>query len=144
MALVSGLQAVLLVLPSIGLVYTFYLSTKRIGGAVVQKTEGRPLLRAGAALVAGLLAGLLVWAWLPHGRNYTPIQPTEIGTVVAAYNQIVTAPQYFQGTQNVPSPDTTTNQGAQTTQPSAAPSASPAGNTAPSAAPSAYPSPSPS
>ena len=147
MAVVYGLQAILLVLPSIGLVYTFILSGKRIGGAVIQRTEGRPLLRTGAALLATVLAGLLVWAWLPHGRNYTPIRPTETGTISVAFNQIANAPLYFQGVTPSPAPEAspgTTTQGG-STQPTPASSSSPVNtNTVPSAAPSSRPSPSPS
>lgn len=140
MAVVYALQALLLVLPSIGLVYTFYITGKRVGGLVLEKTEGRPAMRAGAAALGVLLAVALAWAWLPHGRNYTPIRPTETGTVQAGYQQVVSAPQYFQGTQPVPAPaaspaDTTTNS---QPQPTASPSA------VPSAAPSTRPSPSPS
>ena len=142
-----ALQAVLLLLPVIGLVYTFLMSGRKVAGVVGEKTEGRPALRAGAATLAGLLAVIVVWAWLPHGRNYTPITPTERGTVLTAYTQLLSAPAALTGVGAMPqaaaSPDTTNTTTTTTTtttnqtntgtnvQPSASPSAGTVTNSSP-------------
>src|SRR5581483_9040771 len=81
MAFLDGLQAVLLVLPALGLAYSAVSGIRRLGAAVIERTEGRPALRAAAMAAGAMLAVLLVWTWLPHGRNYTPIQRYETGTV---------------------------------------------------------------
>ncbi len=77
--LLAGLQAVLLALPTVGLVYTLARTVRRLGGGLWRSTDGRPVLRGTAvAVVAGALL-LLAAAWLPRG-NYRPIQPGDRGT----------------------------------------------------------------
>jgi putative peptide zinc metalloprotease protein len=53
----------------------------RVVAAAWRRTEGRPLARGLAALVAaGVLVGV-AWAWWPHPGAYRPVQPDEGGTL---------------------------------------------------------------
>lgn len=142
LAVVDGLQALLLLLPVVGLVYTLFMTGRKVAVAVAEKTEGRPAMRAGAVTVASLLAVLVVWTWLPHQNppNYVPISKTERGTFNAAFQQLAAAPAAL-GAPGIPglapAPGASPDSGQ--AQPSAAPSAA----ASPSAQPSVLPSRSP-
>jgi putative peptide zinc metalloprotease protein len=124
----DGLQALLLVLPALGLAYSGVTTVKRVGALVIDKTEGRPALRAGAFAAGAAVAVLLVWSWLPHGRNYTPIQRTDTGTVAQGATTVLAAPAHL-GAVPAPVPSAApagSGQPATHAQPSAAPSSAPA------------------
>jgi putative peptide zinc metalloprotease protein len=75
----GGLQMLILLLPFVGIVYTFARLGMRIGRrSWAWSADSYP--KRGLVLVLGTgLLGLLVWAWLP-GKQYAPIEPGERGT----------------------------------------------------------------
>jgi putative peptide zinc metalloprotease protein len=84
-ALLAALQVVLLAVPTVGLVASFAMSGKQLGGYVWKNTEGRPLRRATSLCIAAMLATLLLWSWIPPAQKFRPIQPGERGTVQAGF-----------------------------------------------------------
>ena len=78
---VGGLaQAAILVLPLVGIVYTFARLFVRILRGGWRNTDGRPVLRVGfVGLMAAVVAGL-AFVWLPNG-DYEPIRRGERGTL---------------------------------------------------------------
>jgi putative peptide zinc metalloprotease protein len=50
-------------------------------GAVWTRTQGKPVRRVTAVLVAATLIAGVAWAWWPRADNYRPIQPWEGGTM---------------------------------------------------------------
>jgi putative peptide zinc metalloprotease protein len=49
--------------------------------SVLARTQGKPLHRGVAGLLAATLVAGLAWAWWPHPDTYRPIQPYEGGTL---------------------------------------------------------------
>ena len=88
---IGSLQMLILVLPAVGIVATFWMATRRVGGGIWRATEGRDPARAAyiAAVAAG--AGALAYLWWPNGE-YRPIQPGERGTVLGAVKQLSAIP----------------------------------------------------
>jgi putative peptide zinc metalloprotease protein len=131
------LQALLLLLPSIGLVAMFFQTGKRVWTG----TEGRPVLRGAASVTGVAIAAALVVFWLPRQHNYVPIQPSETGTIpvatasLARVPTLVSAPVQLQQ----PAQDLLTSP-----QPTPSASSSPAAAGQPSPATTPQPSPSPS
>jgi putative peptide zinc metalloprotease protein len=80
------LQMVILVLPAIGIVVTFWLLARRMFTGVWTVTEGRPAARGAFVVVTGVAAALLAYIWWPNG-DYRPIQPGERGTIQGAFQQ---------------------------------------------------------
>ncbi len=76
----GSVQVLFLVLPLVGLVYTFGKLGKNLGVAAWTKTEGKPALRTGFASMALVAIGLMAFIWWPNG-DYKPIQPGERGTI---------------------------------------------------------------
>lgn len=121
LAFVDSLQALLLVLPAIGLLYSGISMARRIAQGTWRRTEGRPALRAGAVVVGAAALVLIGWTWLPRQSNYRPIAPTETGTVPSAVVGVVQAPGVLAGAQPAAAPAGV--------EPSAAPSAAPTSGT---------------
>ena len=86
-AIFGILQMVILVLPAIGIVATFWMAAQRVVRSVWTRTDGRPISRSAAALVAATAAAFLAYIWWPNG-DYRPIQPGEKGTVQGALQQV--------------------------------------------------------
>ena len=78
---VNVLAALAICVPVLGIFYILTRIVRRTSKKVWTATEDRPLRRRGAVILAALLVGALVWAWLPHGQ-YRPIQPDERGTLL--------------------------------------------------------------
>jgi putative peptide zinc metalloprotease protein len=86
-AIFGILQMVILVLPALGIVATFWMAASRVTRSVWTRTEGRPAARASASLIAAAAAAFLAYTWWPNG-DYRPIQPDEKGTVQGALVQV--------------------------------------------------------
>jgi putative peptide zinc metalloprotease protein len=130
------LQAILLTLPSVGLVYSLVGTVRRLAVGVWHKTQGQPLRRAAAVLVGAAIVAVVGWAWMPHSNNYAPIRPTETGTLAAATAElmatleelgVVPAPRQSSapGRSTSTAGGGTTTSGGTTTQPIALPSTVP-------------------
>jgi putative peptide zinc metalloprotease protein len=79
-------QMIILVLPAIGIVATFWLLGKRMFGAVWTRTEGHPVPRGAFVVAVATAAAFLGYIWLPNG-DYRPIQKGERGTIQGAVQQ---------------------------------------------------------
>jgi len=79
-------QMIILVLPAIGIVATFWLLSKRIFGAVWTRTEGHPAPRSAFVIAVATAAAFLAYIWWPNG-DYRPIQKGERGTIQGAVQQ---------------------------------------------------------
>jgi putative peptide zinc metalloprotease protein len=80
------LQMLILVLPAIGIVATFWMIGRRVFGAVWNRTEGQPAARGAFIVASSTAAAFLAYTWWPNGE-YRPIQPGEKGTIQGAVQQ---------------------------------------------------------
>jgi len=78
------LAIVALVVPLLGIGYVLVRLVRRTAVGVWRRTEGRPVRRGLALLVAAALVAGLAWAWWPVDDRYRPVQPWEGGTVLDA------------------------------------------------------------
>lgn len=69
--------------------------------ATWQRTSGRPVLRAVAALLVVVLLAGLTWAWWPRPGAYRPVQPWEGGTLRQAGASFVSSLKPQRGTRLV-------------------------------------------
>jgi putative peptide zinc metalloprotease protein len=79
-----GLAIVVLVVPLLGIGYVLGRLVRRIVTSTLQRTQGRPVRRTLAALVAAALVAGLAWAWWPSTDRYQPVRSWEGGTVLDA------------------------------------------------------------
>src|SRR3954471_304131 len=82
--LARALAVVVLVVPLLGIGYVLVRLARRIVAGTVQRTEGRPVRRGLAALLAAALVAGLAWAWGPAADTYRPVRAWEGGTVLDA------------------------------------------------------------
>ena len=82
--LARGLAIIALVVPLLGIGYVLVRLVRRIATGVWRRTEGRPVRRGLAALVAVALVAGLGWMWWPTADRYRPVRPYEGGTVFDA------------------------------------------------------------
>jgi putative peptide zinc metalloprotease protein len=82
--LARGLAIVALVIPLLGIGYVVVRLVRRIATGVWRKTEGRPVRRGLAALLAVALVAGLGWMWWPTADRYRPVHAYEGGTVLDA------------------------------------------------------------
>jgi hypothetical protein len=82
----GAFQMIVLVLPALGIVVTFWKLAQRIGVGAWTKTEGRPLARAALVTLASAASAFVAYVWWPNG-DYKPIQPGEKGTIQGAVRQ---------------------------------------------------------
>jgi putative peptide zinc metalloprotease protein len=80
------LQMLILVLPAIGIVATFWMIGRRVFGAVWNRTEGQPAARGAFIVASSTAAAFLAYTLWPNGE-YRPIQPGEKGTIQGAVQQ---------------------------------------------------------
>jgi putative peptide zinc metalloprotease protein len=78
------LGVVAVVVPVLGIGYVVVRLLRRTAMSVWRRTDGRPVRRALAGLLAGALVAGLVWAWWPAGDRYRPVRAWEGGTVLDA------------------------------------------------------------
>jgi putative peptide zinc metalloprotease protein len=79
-------QMVILVLPALALVATFWLLLRRITTGVWTRTEGKPAARGAFLVVTAAVLAFVGYLWWPNGE-YRPVQPGEKGTVQGAVKQ---------------------------------------------------------
>lgn len=83
----GSIQVLFLVLPFVGMVYTFGRAGKNLSVAAWTKTEGKPVLRTSFGSLALVAVGLMAFIWWPNG-DYKPIQPGERGTIQASLTAV--------------------------------------------------------
>jgi hypothetical protein len=81
----------ILLLPAVGIVVTFWLVIRRMFGAVWGRTEEHPAARVAFVLAVGAAAAFLSFVWWPNG-DYRPIQPGEKGTIQGAVQEFAAIP----------------------------------------------------
>jgi putative peptide zinc metalloprotease protein len=79
--LARALAVVVLIVPLLGIGYVLVRLVRRIVTSTLQRTEGKPVRRALAAVLAAALVAGLAWAWWPTGDRYRPVHAYEGGTV---------------------------------------------------------------
>jgi putative peptide zinc metalloprotease protein len=79
-------QMLILLLPALGIVATFWMVLRRVSGAAWERTEGHPTARGALVLTSAAAATLVGYIWWPNG-DYRPIQPGEKGTIQGAVRQ---------------------------------------------------------
>jgi len=84
-------QMVILVLPAVGIVVTFWMVFRRVFGAVWTRTEEQPAARGAFVLASATAAAFLAYIWWPNG-DYRPIQRGEKGTIQGAVRQFAAIP----------------------------------------------------
>ena len=84
-------QMLILVLPAVGIVATFWMVVRRVFGAVWSRTEGHPAARVPIVVTSAAAAAFLGYIWWPNG-DYRPIQPGEKGTIQGAVEQLAKVP----------------------------------------------------
>jgi putative peptide zinc metalloprotease protein len=82
LARLLGIAAV--AVPLLGIGYVLVRTVRRIVRGVWRRTDGRPVRRALAGIVAGALVAGLVWAWWPTGDRYRPVRAWEGVTILDA------------------------------------------------------------
>jgi putative peptide zinc metalloprotease protein len=85
------LQMVILVLPAIAIVATFWMVFRRVAGGVWTRTEGQPAARGAFVVAFSAALALLAYVWWPNG-DYRPIQRGEKGTLQGAVKQLAAVP----------------------------------------------------
>ncbi len=78
------LAIVALVVPLLGIGYVLVRLVRRTAVGVWRRTEGKPVRRGLALLLAAALVAGLAWAWWPVDDRYRPVQSWEGGTVLDA------------------------------------------------------------
>jgi putative peptide zinc metalloprotease protein len=84
-------QMMVLALPALGLVVTFWRTIVRALKGMWTKTEQKPLARMASVVAISVLAAFLAYIWWPNG-DYRPVQPGEKGTIQGAAAQFAQVP----------------------------------------------------
>jgi len=84
-------QMLILVLPALGIVVTFWRTLIRSARGVWTKTEGKPAARGASTIAIAALVAFLGYIWWPNG-DYRPIERGEKGTVQGALAQFTYIP----------------------------------------------------
>ncbi len=79
-----GLSAVVVLLPAVAMSIALFRLARRVTTSAWTRTQGRPVRRSLAALVALALVAGLVWTWWPSPGRYRPVQAYERGTLADA------------------------------------------------------------
>jgi putative peptide zinc metalloprotease protein len=153
---VDLIQLIVLLLIPLGLVATFVQLGRKAAGGAWRVTDGRPGARALLLAGAGAVAAFAAYTWYPRSA-YTPISPTDQGTLGGAVGQVARipsgkpaapapsspkAPAKDRATRNRTSTTQTTTTGStQTTSTSTSPAATTPSSTTPQSTTPAAPSP---
>lgn len=79
-ATVGAIEALMIVLPALGMFFSFFRIGKRIGSGFIEMTSERPILRTSLGFVGVAALGAAAFLLIPNGE-YKPIQPGESWTV---------------------------------------------------------------
>ncbi len=90
---------VIVVLPIVAIAYLLVRLLRGVARVVLRRTDGRPIRRALAGLVALALVAGLVAAWWPDADRYRPVQAYEGGTVGDVMALARPAPDFGIGSQ---------------------------------------------
>ena len=80
-ALARGLGVAAIALPVMASLLLLVRTARQVAVRAWRGTDGRPVRRTGAGLVAALLVAGLAWAWWPQPGTYRPIQAYERGAL---------------------------------------------------------------
>jgi hypothetical protein len=89
--IVTVLQMVVLTLPVIGIVYTFWMLGKKGLAGGWHVTAGRPVARAAFVVATVAVLAGVGYIWMP-AAVYRPIQPGERGTISGGVKQLEAVP----------------------------------------------------
>ncbi len=78
------LALVAVVIPVFGVSFIVSRMVKQVVKGTLRRTEGKPVRRAGAAVLGAAIVAALAWVWWPHG-NYRVIEPNERGVLQQAF-----------------------------------------------------------
>ncbi len=79
-----AVSLLVVLLPVVAIAYLLVRLARRLGGETLRRTQGRPVRRGAAALVAIALVAGLAWSWWPSEERYRPVQAYERGTITEA------------------------------------------------------------
>ena len=79
-ASVGGIESLMIVLPALGMFYSFGRIGKRIGSGLLEMTSERPILRTSLGFVGVAAIGAAAFVLIPNGE-YRPIQESERWTL---------------------------------------------------------------
>jgi putative peptide zinc metalloprotease protein len=82
--LARALGIVAIAVPVLGIGYVLARTVRQVVGGVRRRTEGRPVRRALALVLAAAIVAGLGWAWWPADDRYRPVRAWEGGTVLDA------------------------------------------------------------
>jgi putative peptide zinc metalloprotease protein len=90
-AVLTGLAKLLgviaIVIPVLGIAVMLTTTVRRTAQRTIQRTQGQPVRRGFAGIVAAAVLIALAFAWWPHG-NYRKIEPYERGTLQQAFASV--------------------------------------------------------
>jgi putative peptide zinc metalloprotease protein len=81
---VGGIQSLMIVLPALGMAFSFLRIGKRIGSGFMEMTSERPILRTALGVVGVTAVAAAAFVLIPNGE-YRPIQPDETWTVSESF-----------------------------------------------------------
>jgi putative peptide zinc metalloprotease protein len=84
---VGGLKALMIVLPAMGMFFSFFRIGKRIGSGFIGMTSERPVLRAALGIVGASALVAAAFVLIPNGE-YKPIQPDETWTAAEGFTAV--------------------------------------------------------
>jgi putative peptide zinc metalloprotease protein len=87
--LVRVLSIVAIGLPVVSIAYIVGRIVRRVVATTWQRTDGRPVQRAAAGIVAAALVAGVAWAWWPADGTYRPIQAYERGSLRDAVDTVL-------------------------------------------------------
>jgi putative peptide zinc metalloprotease protein len=95
-------QMLILLLPALGIIVTFWRTGFRVGRGIWTKTEGNPPARFACVMGGGLAAAVLAYNWFPSHGDYRAIQPGDRGVFAGAFQELESPPIRVHRPRSVP------------------------------------------